>query len=70
MRVLMTGLELVSVILRLMNSDLEPDIRSEATGEIRSQYLSAEKARRSLAGNRSLPLKKDSSGQSSGIAVC
>lgn len=55
MRVLMTGLELVRLILRLMNSDLEPGIRSEPTGEIRSQYLSAEKARSSLAGTALYP---------------
>ena len=44
----MTVLELVSLILRLMKSDLEPDVRSEATGEIRNQYLTAEEARRVL----------------------
>lgn len=41
-------LDLVRRITRLMGSDLEPEIRNEATGEIRSQYLSAEKARREL----------------------
>lgn len=40
--------ELVRRILTLMNSSLEPDIRNEATGEIRHQYLSAEKARTRL----------------------
>ena len=35
-------------ILALMNSDLELDVRGEATNEIRHQYLSAEKARRVL----------------------
>lgn len=43
-----TVLELVRTILRLMESDLEPDVRNEASGEIRYQYLSAEKARRVL----------------------
>jgi CDP-glucose 4,6-dehydratase len=43
-----TVLELVARILKLMNSELEPDIRNEATNEIRHQYLSAEKARRLL----------------------
>ena len=43
-----TVLELVRRILGLMGSDLEPDIRNEATNEIRQQYLSAEKARRLL----------------------
>ncbi|MBD2040341.1 GDP-mannose 4,6-dehydratase [Microcoleus sp. FACHB-672] len=43
-----TVLELVNQILRLMNSDLEPDIRNEASNEIRCQYLSAAKARQML----------------------
>jgi CDP-glucose 4,6-dehydratase len=43
-----TVLELVERILRLMGSELEPDIRDEAAHEIRHQYLSAAKARRSL----------------------
>lgn len=38
-------LEIVNLILQLMHSDLKPEIRSEATGEIRNQYLSAQKAR-------------------------
>ncbi len=41
-------LDLVRRILVLMGSDLQPEIRSEATNEIRYQYLSAEKARRIL----------------------
>jgi CDP-glucose 4,6-dehydratase len=41
----MTVLEIVRLILRLMDSRLEPDIRNEATGEIRQQYLSAARAR-------------------------
>lgn len=44
----MTVLEVVERILDLMGSDLEPEIRNEATHEIRHQYLSAEKARRTL----------------------
>jgi CDP-glucose 4,6-dehydratase len=43
-----TVLELVKRILREMDSPLAPDIRNEATHEIRHQYLSAEKARRML----------------------
>jgi len=43
-----TVLELVRKILALMNSDLEPDIRNEASNEIRHQYLSARKARQYL----------------------
>ena len=37
--------ELVERILKLMDSNLEPDVRNEAVNEIRRQYLSAEKAR-------------------------
>ena len=43
-----TVLEIVSKILRLMNSDLEPQVLNEASNEMRHQYLSAEKARRIL----------------------
>ncbi|MFN8398702.1 MAG: GDP-mannose 4,6-dehydratase [Anaerolineales bacterium] len=43
-----TVLEIVSKILRQMNSDLEPQVLNEASNEIRHQYLSAEKARRIL----------------------
>lgn len=41
-------LELVDRILSLMNSELKPDIRNEASNEIKHQYLSAEKARTML----------------------
>ena len=44
-----TVLDLVRQILRLMGSSLEPDVRNEATNEIRHQYLTAAKARRMLA---------------------
>ena len=40
--------DLTRRILEHMGSDLEPEIRNEATHEIRHQYLSAEKARRML----------------------
>ncbi|HKS10671.1 MAG TPA: GDP-mannose 4,6-dehydratase [Pyrinomonadaceae bacterium] len=40
--------QLVDRILKLMNSDLQPDVRNEATNEIREQYLSARKAREVL----------------------
>ena len=43
-----TVLELVNRILKVMGSDLKPDIRNEASNEIKNQYLSAEKARRVL----------------------
>jgi CDP-glucose 4,6-dehydratase len=41
-------LEVVEALLRVMQSDLRPDIRNEATHEIRDQYLDAAKARRLL----------------------
>ncbi|HKI35324.1 MAG TPA: GDP-mannose 4,6-dehydratase [Gemmataceae bacterium] len=43
-----TALEMVERILRLMGSALAPDVRGEATNEIKRQYLSAEKAHRVL----------------------
>ena len=43
-----TVLDLTRRILALMGSSLEPDVRNEASNEIRHQYLSAEKARRLL----------------------
>jgi CDP-glucose 4,6-dehydratase len=43
-----TVLELTRRILRLMGSDLEPDIRATARHEIQHQYLDAGKARRLL----------------------
>jgi CDP-glucose 4,6-dehydratase len=43
-----TVLELVERILKIMNSTYAPDVRNEATNEIRHQYLTAAKARRDL----------------------
>lgn len=43
-----TVLELVGMIAQLMESSLEPDVRNEASNEIRRQYLSASKARAML----------------------
>ena len=43
-----TVLELVERLLALLKSDLKPDVRNEATNEIRHQYLSAAKAREKL----------------------
>jgi CDP-glucose 4,6-dehydratase len=43
-----TVLDLVRTILQGMGSGLEPEIRNEASNEIRDQYLSADKARRML----------------------
>jgi CDP-glucose 4,6-dehydratase len=44
----MTVLELVAGILGAMDSDLVPDVRNEASNEIRNQYLDASKARTML----------------------
>ncbi len=44
----LTVLQVVSAIARRMDAKLEPDVRDEAVGEIRDQYLSAAKARRLL----------------------
>lgn len=46
-----TVLHLVERILKQMNSPLKPEIRNEATNEIRHQYLSASRARTELAWN-------------------
>jgi CDP-glucose 4,6-dehydratase len=43
-----TVLELVHLILQQMQSNLEPDVRNEASNEIVRQYLSAAKAKRLL----------------------
>jgi len=44
-----TVADLVSLILKKMSSDLQPDIRNEASNEIECQYLNAERARQELA---------------------
>jgi CDP-glucose 4,6-dehydratase len=44
----MSVLELVTRILDVMGSDLAPDVRNEASNEIRDQYLDAAKARTML----------------------
>jgi CDP-glucose 4,6-dehydratase len=49
-------LEVVRHILRVMESDLQPEIRNEATHEIRDQYLDAAKARRVLGWTPALDL--------------
>jgi CDP-glucose 4,6-dehydratase len=43
-----TVLEMTAYILQAMGSDLQPDVRNQASNEIRHQYLSAERARRVL----------------------
>jgi len=40
-----TVIDVTRLILKLMGSNLEPDVRNEASNEIRRQYLSAHKAR-------------------------
>ena len=44
----MTVLELTERILAVMGSSLKPNVRNEASNEIKHQYLSAAKARRML----------------------
>ena len=44
-----TVLDIVRRILSLMDSELEPDVRNEATNEIRHQYLDSAKARELLS---------------------
>lgn len=44
----MTVIELVERILQLMGSNLKPEVRNEASNEIRHQYLTAAKAREML----------------------
>jgi CDP-glucose 4,6-dehydratase len=44
----MSVLDIVDMILHQMQSQLRPDIRNEATNEIREQYLDATKARKQL----------------------
>jgi CDP-glucose 4,6-dehydratase len=51
-----TALDLVKRILRLMGSDLQPEVLNRATNEIRHQYLSAAKARQALGWNFLLTL--------------
>jgi len=46
-----TVVDLVGHILNLMGSQLQPEIRNEATNEIRHQYLSATKTRQVLGWN-------------------
>lgn len=44
----MTVIEVVDAILKAMGSDLEPEIRNEASNEIRDQFLDATKAKTML----------------------
>ncbi len=53
-----TVIDLVRKILALMGSNLEPDIKNQATNEIRHQYLSAEKARKMLGWAPSFELEE------------
>jgi len=52
-----TVLELVRKILDVMASDLDPEIRNEASHEIRQQYLDAAKARQMLNWSPSFTLE-------------
>ena len=53
-----TVCELVGRILAAMKSELEPEIRNEASHEIRRQYLSAEKARSVLGWHPEFTLEE------------
>ncbi len=53
-----TVLDLARLILELMHSDLELDIRNEAENEIKRQYLDAAKARRVLGWKPQYPLRE------------
>jgi CDP-glucose 4,6-dehydratase len=53
-----TVLDLVSRILALMGSKLEPEVRNEASNEIIHQYLSARKARERLSWTPSFDLER------------
>jgi CDP-glucose 4,6-dehydratase len=50
--------DLALLILRLMKSDMEPDIRNEASNEIRCQYLSAAKAHSRLGWQPEFQLER------------
>jgi len=50
-------LELVQKILAMTGSNLEPDVRNEASNEIKSQYLDASKARERLNWSPSFTLE-------------
>ncbi len=52
-----TVLQLVEKILAATNSTLKPDVRNEATNEIKSQYLDASKARKVLNWSPSFTLE-------------
>ncbi len=52
-----TVLELVEKILAAIGSNLKPDVRNEASNEIKSQYLDAAKARRVLNWSPSFTLE-------------
>ena len=49
---------MVKTILELTESELEPEILNQATGEIRRQYLKGEKARKVLGWEPTLTLEK------------
>jgi CDP-glucose 4,6-dehydratase len=53
-----TVLDLVRIILRQMHSALEPDVRNEASNEIRDQFLSAERARAELGWRAEFTLEE------------
>lgn len=54
----MSVMELVRMVLDLMDSNLEPVVRNNATGEIRRQFLSAQKSRQVLGWKPLLTLEE------------
>ena len=54
----MDVMELVQKILRAMGSTLAPDVRNEATNEIRNQYLDATKAKTVLGWKAAYTLEE------------
>jgi CDP-glucose 4,6-dehydratase len=55
----LTVLQLVDLVLRMMNrTDLEPVILNRASGEVREQYLTAEKAKKVLGWSPQFSMEK------------
>jgi len=53
-----SALEVVEMILELMKSDLQPDIRSTAHGELAEQFLDASAAHARLGWHAQIPLRE------------
>jgi nucleoside-diphosphate-sugar epimerase len=53
-----SALELTTMILDVMDSDLTPDIQSSASGEIEAQFLDASAAHARLGWQPEIPLRE------------